>query len=84
MAMMTKGAFQQEREAAGKWTRASLGSVQLLSYFTGYSEHSDLRREAMRRAGARFDLKAYHDKVLSFGSPPTRFVKALMFGEAIR
>ena len=31
------GAFQQEREAAGKWTRASLGSTQLLSYFTGYS-----------------------------------------------
>ena len=83
MKLMMEGAFQQEREAAGKWTRASLGAVQLLSYFTGYAEHLDLRAEAERRAGARFDLKAYHDALLSHGSPPTRFVRALMFGEAV-
>lgn len=84
MALMMKGAFQQEREAAGKWVRAQLSSTQLLSYFTGYLEHLDLRAEAERREGARFDLKRYHDAVLSHGSPPAKYVRALMFGEQVR
>jgi uncharacterized protein (DUF885 family) len=80
MDLMTRTAFQQEREAAGKWTRASLGSTQLLSYFTGYAEHMAMREEAKRRLGARFDLKTYNDAVLAHGSPPARFVRELMFG----
>jgi len=84
MTLMTRGAFQQEREAAGKWVRASLGSTQLLSYFTGYSEHMALRDEARRREGAAFNLKRYNDDVLSHGSPPARFVRELMFGLPIR
>ncbi len=83
MDMMMRGAFQQEREAAGKWTRARLGSTQLPSYFVGYSEHVDMRREAERRDGARFDLMRYHDAAISHGSPPVRYVRALMFGEPI-
>jgi uncharacterized protein (DUF885 family) len=83
MKLMMEGAFQQEREAAGKWTRARLGSTQLLSYFVGYSEHMDMRREAERRAGAKFDLMRYNDAAISHGSPPVRFVRALMFNEAI-
>ena len=83
MKLMMQGAFQQEREAAGKWTRARLGSTQLLSYFVGYSEHMDMRREAERRAGGKFDLMRYNDAAISHGSPPVRFVRALMFGEAI-
>ena len=83
MELMTRTGFQQEREAAGKWTRASLGSTQLPSYFVGYSEHMELRDEARRRRGAAFDLKAYNDELLSHGSPPVRFVRALMFDEPI-
>ncbi len=80
MDLMMKTAFQQEREAAGKWVRASLGSTQLLSYFTGYSEHMAMREEAKRRLGAKFDLKTYNDAVLAHGSPPARFARELMFG----
>ncbi|MDP3675027.1 MAG: DUF885 domain-containing protein [Novosphingobium sp.] len=80
MELMTQGAFQQEREAAGKWTRANLSSVQLLSYFTGYAEHMALRDEARARWGKNFDLRKYNDAVLSHGSPPVRYVRALMFG----
>ena len=80
MALMTRTAFQQEREAAGKWIRANLSSTQLLSYFVGYSEHMALRDEAKRRQGASFNLKAYHDAVLAHGSPPAKYVRALMFG----
>jgi uncharacterized protein (DUF885 family) len=84
MQLMTVTGFQEEREAAGKWVRAQLTSAQLSTYFVGYLEHSDLRAEAERRLGARFELKEFHDRVLSFGSPPVRFVRALMFDEPIR
>ncbi len=84
MELMMQGAFQQEREAAGKWVRANLSSVQLLSYFTGYEEHRELRAEAERRWGKDFTLRRYHDTVLSFGSPPAKYVRALMFKEPVR
>ena len=84
MDLMQHGAFQAEREAAGKWTRASLSSVQLLSYFTGYSEHMALREEAKRRWGAGYSLQRYNDQVLSYGSPPVKYVRDLMFGLPIR
>jgi uncharacterized protein (DUF885 family) len=83
MRFLTVDAFQQEREAAGKWTRAQLSSTQLPSYFVGVTEHDALRAEAEKRWGSGFNLKAYHDKVLSYGSPPGRYVRALMFDEAI-
>ena len=60
--------------------RANLSSTQLLSYFTGYTEHVELREEARRRQGAAFDLKAHNDAVLSHGSPPVKYARALMLG----
>jgi uncharacterized protein (DUF885 family) len=84
MKLMVETGFQEEREAAGKWVRAQLTAAQLSTYFVGYQEHADMRAEAERRAGDRFDLKAYHDSVLSFGSPPVRLVRALLFDEPIR
>jgi uncharacterized protein (DUF885 family) len=83
MKLMTQTGFQQEREAAGKWVRAQLTSTQLSTYFVGYQEHADLRADAEQRLGKRFDLKRYHDQVLSYGSPPVRFVRDLMFDEPI-
>lgn len=83
MRFLTVTAFQQEREAAGKWTRARLDSAQLPFYFVGVTEHDAVRAEAERRWGPAFTLKRYHDTVLSFGSPPMRYARALMFGETI-
>ena len=83
MDLMTKGAFQQEREAAGKWLRAQLSSVQLLSYFTGFEEHRALREEAKQRWGKDFTLRRYNDEVLAHGSPPVKYVRALMFGTPV-
>ena len=80
MTLMMQGAFQQEREAAGKWTRANLSSVQLLSYFTGYAEHMALREEARAKWGKEFDLRRYNDAVLSHGSPPVKYVRELVLG----
>jgi uncharacterized protein (DUF885 family) len=78
MRLMIEGGFQEEREAAGKWTRAQLTSAQLSTYFVGTLEHWDLRREMEKVLGKVFNMKNYHDKLLSFGSPPVQFVKALM------
>jgi uncharacterized protein (DUF885 family) len=75
MELMTKQGFQQEREAAGKWRRAQLTSAQLPTYFVGFQEHQDLRREMEAKLGDKFDVRAYHDKLLSYGSPPVRFVR---------
>ena len=83
MALMTQDAFQQEREAAGKWIRAQISSAQLLDYFFGYSEHVALRTEMEQKRGAGFDLKAYNDEVISHGTPPVRYVRALMTGAPI-
>jgi uncharacterized protein (DUF885 family) len=83
LALLTRDAFQEEREAAGKWTRAQLTATQLSTYFVGAQEHLALRAEAEQRAGGAFELGRYHDTVLSFGSPPVRYVRALMFDLAI-
>jgi uncharacterized protein (DUF885 family) len=79
MKLMTESGFQEEREAAGKWTRAQLTSAQLPTYFVGAQEHLALRAEAEQRMGAAFSLREYHDKLLSYGSPPVRFARELMF-----
>ncbi len=83
MRLMVEGGFQEEREAAGKWVRAQLTSAQLSTYFVGYQEHRDLRNEIEQLWGEEFTLRRYHDQVLSYGSPPVRFVRALMLGDDI-
>jgi uncharacterized protein (DUF885 family) len=79
MRLMIHDTFQEEREAAGKWTRAQLSSAQLPTYFVGAQEHLQLREEARKRWGTTFALKRYHDAVLSYGSPPVRLARAMMF-----
>ena len=82
MQMMTKTAFQEEREAAGKWVRMQLSSTQLPTYFVGYSEWWDFRDAAQKKPG--FNLEKFHDAALSHGSPPVRLIRELTFGEPIR
>ena len=79
MKLLTESGFQEEREAAGKWTRVQLTSAQLSVYFVGALEHLALRAEAEQRAGSGFNLREYHDAVLSYGAPPVRFARELMF-----
>jgi uncharacterized protein (DUF885 family) len=84
MHLMTHDAFQQEREAAGKWVRAQLSSAQLPTYFVGVQEQFDTRKAVQEKLGDKFDLKAYHDQVLSYGAPPVRFVRELILDDPIR
>ncbi len=83
MHLMTHDAFQQESEASGKWVRAQLTSAQLPTYFVGAQEHFDTRKAVQDKQGANFNLKAYHDQILSYGAPPVRFARQLMLEQAI-
>jgi len=83
MRLMIEGGFQEEREAAGKWARAQLSSTQLSTYFLGYQEHVDMRAAVERAWGDDFTLRRYHDQALSYGSPPVKFVRALILDEEI-
>ncbi len=78
MDMMMAEGFQEEGEAAGKWIRAQLTSAQLSTYFVGIAEHNDIRNAWVERHGPIEDWQAYHDRVLSFGSPPAKFVRGLL------
>lgn len=75
--MITRG-FQEEGEAAGKWTRACLTSGQLSTYFVGNILFNDLRQRSEQNAGTGFSLKEYHDKVLSFGTISPKYLPALL------
>lgn len=83
MHLMTHDAFQQESEASGKWVRAQLTSAQLPTYFVGAQEHFDTRKAMQDKLGDKFNLKAYHDQVLSYGAPPVRFARQLMLDQPI-
>ncbi|MEP6777343.1 MAG: DUF885 domain-containing protein, partial [Chthoniobacterales bacterium] len=73
--VMMKEGFQQEGEAVAKWKRARLSSSQLSTYFVGTTEHLAMREQVKARDGANFNLKKYNDTVLSFGSPPVKYVR---------
>ena len=78
MDLMTKEAYQQEGEAVAKWKRARLTSAQLSTYFVGATEHLDLRAAEQKKLGNDFNLKKYNDQVISYGSPPVKYVRELM------
>ena len=75
--MMNEG-FQEEGEAAGKWKRAQMSSTQLSTYYVGSVEVNDLRKAYEAKNKGAVDLKKMHDTMLSFGSPPAKYVKEMM------
>jgi uncharacterized protein (DUF885 family) len=78
MDLLVRQAFQTRSEAIEKWRRVQLSSVQLTSYFSGYSEIMELREQRKQALGPRFVLKDFHEQFLSYGSAPVRVIKELM------
>ncbi|WP_028103550.1 DUF885 domain-containing protein [Pseudoduganella violaceinigra] len=76
--LLTRQAFQTPAEAKEKWRRAQLTSVQLASYFSGFSEIMELREQRRAALGSKFSLKEFHEDFLSYGSAPVRVIKELM------
>ena len=78
MDLMMKEGLQEESEAAGKWRRACLTSTQLSTYYVGNLEVNEIRKAYEAKHGDTVDLKAFHDRLISFGSPAPRYVRELM------
>src|SRR5881397_981007 len=78
MDLMMKQTLQQEGEAVAKWKRARLTSAQLSTYFVGATEHLDLRAAEQKKLGKDFELRKYNDQVISYGSPPVKYVREFM------
>lgn len=81
LSLLTNEAFQQQAEAEGKWKRVTLSQVQLCSYFTGYTEIYDFREAYKKLKSDDFNLKEFHEKFLSYGSAPVKYIKELMLKE---
>lgn len=79
--LLINQAFQQKAEAEGKWRRVTVTQVQLCSYFSGYTEIYDFREELKKQMGDQFNLKQFHEKFLSYGSAPVKYIKELMLAE---
>mgnify|MGYP000019895580 FL=1 len=76
--LLAHEAFQSQEEASGKWRRVQLSSVQLASYFSGYSQIYDFREQLKQEQGEAFKLKAFHEQLLSYGSAPVKLIRELM------
>lgn len=76
--LLIREAFQQKAEAEGKWKRATVTSVQLCSYYAGYKEIIDLREALRKKEGKKFDLRVFHEKFLSYGSAPVKYIARMM------
>jgi uncharacterized protein (DUF885 family) len=55
---------------------------QALAYKIGELKIRELRAQAQKRAGKAFDLRAFHDRLLSFGSVPLWLLERLMNEDA--
>ena len=76
--LLQRQAFQTEREAREKWRRVQLTSVQLTSYFSGYSDIMELRERRRQALGKDFSVKAFNEQFLSYGSAPVSVIAELM------
>jgi uncharacterized protein (DUF885 family) len=74
-------AFQSTEEVREKWRRVTLTSVQLTSYFAGYSAIYDFRERLKKQHPGQFELKRFHEQFLSYGSAPVRVIEEMMTGE---
>jgi uncharacterized protein (DUF885 family) len=70
--------FQSEQEATGKWRRVTLTSVQLTSYFAGYSAIYDFRERLKREQGGGFDLQRFNERFLGYGNAPVNVIEQVM------
>ena len=75
---LTKECFQTDAQVEEKYHRATLSQVQLCSYFTGAKAIQALREEYQKKMGNQFKLKDFHEKFLSYGSSPVKYIRERM------
>lgn len=78
MDLLQRQAFQTRAQAQEKWHRVQVSSVQLASYFSGYSEIMALRDRQKKKLGNSFNLKRFHEQFLGYGNAPVKVIADMM------
>jgi len=78
MHLLVNECFQTKAQAEEKYHRATVSQVQLCSYYAGSSAIQALRDEYKKKTGDAFSLKDFHEKFLSFGSSPVKYIREAM------
>lgn len=81
VAMLVDVAHLERPNAVGEVRRYTQSPTQPMSYLTGKQQILDLREKERLRLGPRFDLRAFHDRLLSCGTIPVSLI-ARAFGPA--
>lgn len=70
--------FQNPSQVDEKYHRATVSQVQLCSYYTGATAIQALREDYKKKLGTAYHLKDFHEKFLSFGSSPVKYIRERM------
>jgi uncharacterized protein (DUF885 family) len=76
--LLSKECFQTDAQVEEKYHRATVSQVQLCSYYTGATAIQKLRDEYKKKMGNQYSLKSFHEKFLSFGSSPVKYIREMM------
>jgi uncharacterized protein (DUF885 family) len=71
----------QERVNAEREARRGTLDPTYLVYTLGKMQILTLREEYRRKMGASFNLKEFHDRLLSYGMPPVKIIRLAMLDE---
>ena len=72
---MMEHSSMTEAQAAAEVERYAAYPGQALSYKLGELKILELRNRARERLGSRFDIKAFHDQILTGGSMPLEILQ---------
>ena len=78
ISFLTQACFQTDAQVEEKYKRATLSQVQLCSYFTGATAIQALRDEYKKKMRDQYQLKDFHEKFLSYGSSPVKYIRERM------
>ena len=79
--MLVNVAAIEEVNAIAEVKRYAMDPTQPMTYVIGKLLILDLRDRMKRKSGGRFDLKAFHDQLLSYGSiPPALIAEQMISG----
>jgi uncharacterized protein (DUF885 family) len=76
--LMVDECFQTNAQAEEKYHRATVSQVQLCSYYTGSTAIQSLREDYKKKMGDKYSLKDFHEKFLSYGSSPVKYIRERM------
>lgn len=75
VAMLVDVAHLERPNAIGEVRRYTHEPTQPLSYLTGKRQIMRLRDREKSRLGSRFDLRSFHDRLLSYGTIPVALIE---------